>query len=186
MKKVIGLFKEEQNADTAIKELQNAGFEENRFGVVTRDTVVQKVNRQEDEQQGTIQAPNKLGATGGAAVGGLTGLLVSAGSLAIPGIGPVVAAGSLSIAAATGMGAAAGGLLGALTGMGISEEDVDYYAQGIKRGGILVVVDADDERANFTRDVMQKFDAVQINVHHQAQQTTEQPTADEKVAPEAG
>jgi hypothetical protein len=95
------------------------------------------------------------GAVTGTALGGLGGLLVGLGTLAIPGIGPIVVAGAgattlATTAAGAGIGAAAGGLAGALVGLGIPEERARVYNERVSRGGYLVMVDgseADIQRA---------------------------------------
>ncbi len=88
------------------------------------------------------------GATVGTVLGGGAGLLAGLGMLAIPGVGPVVAAGWL-IATLTGagVGAAGGGFLGTLIGTGVPEEHAHTYAEGVRRGGTLVTVRADDSQA---------------------------------------
>ncbi|MCY1381012.1 hypothetical protein D9M69_688800 [compost metagenome] len=66
--------------------------------------------------------------------------------IAIPGIGPVVAAGWLAATAAGAVaGGAAGGLIGAFTSAGHSEEDANYYAETVRRGGTVVSVRTADE-----------------------------------------
>ncbi|MCL4298521.1 MAG: general stress protein [Anaerolineae bacterium] len=184
MKRIAGLFEHEQAADRAISELQKKGFNKEHFGVITRNRITQKVNREEDIREGTVKADQKLGVTGGAAVGGLTGLLLGVGALFIPGIGPVLAAGTLgAIAAGTGMGAVAGGLLGALTSMGITEE-AEVYAEGIKRGGVLLVVEADDERAPEVDKIMTQAGAVEVKARRQAWQEAGWSGFDETKLPE--
>ena len=65
--------------------------------------------------------------------------------LAIPGVGPVVAAGWLATTALGAVaGGAAGGVIGALTQAGVDEEDAHVYAEGVRRGGTLVTVRADE------------------------------------------
>jgi hypothetical protein len=87
------------------------------------------------------------GAGIGAALGGAAGLLAGIGLLAIPGIGPVVAAGWLaSTAAGAAAGGVAGGIVGALTSAGHSEEDANYYAETVRRGGTVVSVRVADEQ----------------------------------------
>ncbi len=95
------------------------------------------------------------GASVGTLVGGGAGLLAGIGALALPGIGPVVAAGWL-IATLTGagVGAGAGGLLGSLTGAGVPEKDAHVYAEGLRRGGTLVTVRADDVQATQVEGIM--------------------------------
>ena len=90
------------------------------------------------------------GATTGAVLGGGAGLLAGLGMLAIPGVGPVVAAGWLVatlVGAGTGaaVGAATGGLLGSLTDAGVPEGEAHVYAEGVRRGGTLVTVRADEQ-----------------------------------------
>jgi len=87
------------------------------------------------------------GAGIGAALGGAAGLLAGIGMIAIPGIGPVVAAGWLAATAAgAAAGGVAGGIVGALTSAGHSEEDANYYAETVRRGGTVVSVQAADEQ----------------------------------------
>jgi hypothetical protein len=82
----------------------------------------------------------------GALAGGGAGVLAGLGMLAIPGVGPVVAAGWLvALAAGAVGGAAAGGLLGGLVGSGISKEHAEVYAEGVRCGGTLVSVRADED-----------------------------------------
>jgi hypothetical protein len=63
-----------------------------------------------------------------------------------------------------GLGAAAGGLIGALVGMGIPEEHAHVYAEGLKRGGVLVSVKtADEQQANRAVQVLRQYNAVDID-----------------------
>jgi len=166
-KQVVGLFDNMQDAHAAVQDLTNAGF--------TADDVSIVANNASGEygvsDGGGSEAAEGAGAgaTGGAILGGLGGLLVGLGALAIPGIGPVVAAGSLATTLGTtlagaGLGAAAGGLVGALVGAGIPEEDANVYAEGIRRGGALVTVQADtDDRADRAADILDRHNVVDID-----------------------
>ena len=88
------------------------------------------------------------GASVGTLLGGGAGVLAGIGALAIPGVGPIVAAGWLvATLTGAGVGAAAGGLLGSLTGAGVHHDDAHVYAEGVRRGGSLVTVRADDTEA---------------------------------------
>src|SRR5690606_38716981 len=106
-----------------------------------------------------------VGAGIGAVLGGLGGLLVGLGALTIPGIGPVIAAGPLAAAltglAGAGAGAVAGGvtggLIGALTGLGVPEENAQYYAEGIRRGGVLVTARVADNRTSEAVDILNRY-----------------------------
>ena len=85
------------------------------------------------------------GAGIGALVGGGVGLLTGLGLLAIPGVGPLVAAGWLATTlAGAATGAAAGGIVGALVKSGVPHEEAEVYEEGVRRGGTLVSVQAED------------------------------------------
>ena len=95
------------------------------------------------------------GATIGTILGGGAGLLAGIGALAIPGVGPIVAAGWLvATLTGAGVGAGAGSLLGTLTGAGVPEDNAQVYAEGVRRGGTLVTVRADDSMATQIEDVL--------------------------------
>lgn len=83
-------------------------------------------------------------------LGAGAGVLAGLGMLAIPGLGPVVAAGwlaSTAVGAAVGAvaGGATGGLLGALKEAGHTDEEAHVYSEGVRRGGTLVSVKADED-----------------------------------------
>jgi len=84
-------------------------------------------------------------------------------ALAVPGIGPVLAAGM--IAASTGLGATAGGLLGSLTSASINEEEAETYAEAIKRGGILVVVQVEDRFEAEVKNILKEAGALEVEAH---------------------
>jgi hypothetical protein len=56
----------------------------------------------------------------------------------------------------------AGGLIGVLTDLGVSEEDAQYYAESVRRGGALVTLRADETRAERAADIMRQHGAVDI------------------------
>jgi uncharacterized protein (TIGR02271 family) len=151
---VVGLFQERQQAELAIQQLQDAGFTNDQIGVLMQDREGQKDLA--DSTGTKVSESAASGAIGGGVAGGIVGLLAGIGALAIPGVGPIIAGGALaSTLAGAGIGAAAGGLLGALVGMGIPEEDARYFEEGLRAGGVLVTVQADnraDEARRILRD----------------------------------
>jgi hypothetical protein len=105
------------------------------------------------------------GASTGTIVGGGVGLLTGLGLLAIPGIGPVVAAGWLvATLTGAGIGAAGGGLLGSLVHAGVSDDLAHTYTEGVRRGGTLVTVRADENRASIIEDVLNGRTASAVDV----------------------
>jgi len=164
-KQVVGLFDNMSDAHQAVQELTNAGFTADDISIVASNA-----SGEYDTTSGSEAAEGAgAGATGGAVAGGLVGLFVGLGALAIPGIGPVVAAGTLatalgSTAVGAGIGAAAGGLVGGLVGAGIPEDDANIYAEGVRRGGALVTVQAaDDTTADRAADILDRYNVVDID-----------------------
>jgi hypothetical protein len=100
----------------------------------------------------------------GALVGGFGGLAIAASTLMIPGIGWVAVAGPLAtILAGAAAGTAAGGLMGALTSKGVPEEHAHFFAEGLRRGGTLIIVNAQNhEQAKDAEEVMMENGAIDI------------------------
>lgn len=97
------------------------------------------------------------GAGIGAALGGLGGVLMGLGLLVVPGVGPALAAGALASGLiGAGIGGAAGGIGGALANAGVPEEEAGYYAEGVRRGGHLVVVSTSDDKYMTAQDILQR------------------------------
>jgi hypothetical protein len=171
-KTVVGLFDTAAEAQNVVQDLVNSGFERNEISLVANDARGEYAKYREAgaTESGAAEGAG-AGALGGGVLGGVLGLLVGVGALAIPGIGPVLAAGPLAAALGTagastlvgaGIGAAAGGLIGALVGAGIPEEDASFYAEGIRRGGTLVMVKTSDDMAQRAYDVLQRHGAVDV------------------------
>jgi uncharacterized membrane protein len=141
----IGVFTTHAAAESALNELR-------QFGVKEADLSYVYVNDKgtvKDAQNGSkVGDATATGATAGAIIGGIAGLVVANGVL--PGLGTLIVAGPLAAAlgfsgaAATAVagaatGAAAGGLIGALTHMGVDKKDVQLYEDHVRRGDILVI-----------------------------------------------
>jgi uncharacterized protein (TIGR02271 family) len=109
------------------------------------------------------------GAGIGAAIGGLGGLLLGLGALAIPGIGPVIAAGPIAAAlAGAGIGAVTGGIIGALVDLGIPEESAHVYAESVRRGNVLVAAQVEDMRADEATRIMERSGLIDIERESQS------------------
>jgi uncharacterized membrane protein len=173
-----------EDAHRVIEALTQAGISRDRIGLVASDAEGKystslesgKTHRDQDVSEGAA-----TGAGTGAVLGGLGGLLVGLGALAIPGIGPVIAAGPIvSALAGAGIGAATGGLLGALVDLGIPEEHANAYAEGIRRGGTLVYANIDENQANQVVQIMNRFNPVDINQRSQHWRENKWSRFDEK------
>jgi hypothetical protein len=151
--------------DTALRvalTLKEAGFTDRDVSLVSSRAVA----RSPEEETGLAADHAGTGAAVGGILGAATGLMVGTGVLAIPGIGPVVAAGWIASTLAMGAaGVAAGGLAGgvvtALAGTG-TEEEIQVYAESIRRGDTLVTVRMPDERAQEAARILTSFPYVDV------------------------
>lgn len=153
---VAAVFSDYTHADRAIRKLLESGFRTGDMSVIATDR---------EGIPATIAAEeNKTTNAGtGAAMGGATGLMLGLAALAIPGIGPIVAAGPLAAAlTAAGVGAAAGGVLGALTRAGVPEGHAGAYETALARGGTLVAIQVDEDKASEAENILQSYGAIDI------------------------
>jgi hypothetical protein len=158
-KTVVGLMNTREEAWDVIQELVDKGFSREDISMMARDQ-----DNETRSYTGTETESSTLeGAGKGAAIGGTAGLLVGIAALAIPGVGPIVAAGPLATAlTGLGIGAAAGGIIGALANIGVPEDEAGYYAEGVRRGGVLVTVSASEAQAERAAQIMRQHGAVDI------------------------
>lgn len=148
LRTVARLYDSYADASAAVRELEAAGFLHDDVSLIGGHRGAQDLAAAGRGEEAGAAGGAAAGATVGTLVGGTAGLLAGLGALAIPGFGPIVAAGWLAAAlAGAGIGAATGGILGALAQAGIAEEHAHVYAEGLRRGGTLVLVRAEDRRA---------------------------------------
>jgi hypothetical protein len=164
-KRAVGVFATHQQVENALSQLRDNGFDMNHVSVIAKHT--EDLNQRYRIGETRVEQPSetthevvddtrhhgshvdegaKTGIGAGSAVGGLTGLLIGLGTMAIPGIGPIMLSGAVATAIATtlaggAIGAAVGGLVGALIGLGIPEERAQVYHDYVVDGDYLVIVD---------------------------------------------
>jgi len=159
MRTITALFDTYDHAASAVRSLKDAGIASADISLVGNRVVDNPIGAEEGAA---------AGAGVGVLAGGGAGLLAGLGTIAIPGIGPVIAGGwllSTAIGALAGAaaGGAAGGLLGALANAGVPEDEAHVYAEGVRRGGTLVTVRAEDERADSVAAILHNSAGVDID-----------------------
>ncbi len=170
-KTVVALYDSHDAVNRAVNELVNNGFARDDISILTPNAEGEYVRETSASMEESAAQGAGVGAGLGAALGGLGGLLVGLGALTIPGVGPVLAAGPLATAltglAGAGVGAIAGGvtggLLGTLIDLGIPEERAHYYAEGVRRGGTLLVVSTTDDRTRDAVDIINRQHPIDLN-----------------------
>lgn len=157
--RAVGIFASHERAERALAELKASGFGMDAVSIIGRDesrnevagTTTTDLPRETRRDRHDDRDPNpadaaKKGAAAGTALGGITGLLVGLGLVAIPGVGPIMMAGAAATAIATALsggaiGAAAGGLAGGLTALEVPEERAQNYNRRVEAGEYLVMVE---------------------------------------------
>ena len=162
---VHALFNNHAAADRAYQALLVEGFDKDDISVLTRAEALETMDKEKEPSAADAAEGAGLGALAGGATGGLLGVLAGIGAIAIPGLGPVLATGAASAALASamggaGVGAAVGGIVGAASALAIPEEEAHVYAEGIRQGGVLVVVDTPEAQAGTARAVLEQNGAL--------------------------
>ena len=172
-KTVLALYDDFETARRAVEALADAGFNRNDISLVANDAGEKYAGYIDHDDHDDGDVSSGEGAGFGAVVGGLIGL----GVALIPGIGPVLAAGPLAALFFGGVGAVAGaatgGIVAGLVDLGMDEEDAEYYAEGIRRGGALVTVNLDaDEHVERAEEILNRFDPVDVDERGETYRTS--------------
>ncbi len=160
---VVGIFRSESQAEKAVRELKQKGFEKD-VSVIHRDRREGARGEGGGGRRDMEVADQDLGegTAWGGGLGAVAGLLAGAGALAIPGIGPIIAAGPI---AATLTGAVAGSIAGGLVDWGIPEEEGRRLEEEIRRGGVVTLVKAPDDKASEVSTILRQHGAVDVKMH---------------------
>lgn len=138
------VFDSHEEAQRAVTALREAGVPDSSLSVIARHgnktTTTAGDGEVTDEDHGNLLR--------GILGGGLLGAGLGIAALAIPGVGPLAAIGAIAASAvpeAAAIGAVAGAALGTLNETlkkhGVDDDDIEYYGERIKSGGVFVSVD---------------------------------------------
>jgi hypothetical protein len=186
---VAGLYDSYQDAASAVRDLETAGVLHEDISLLANRVLSDNASSRyvPGESDGNEAATGAgAGAAFGAILGGGTGFMVSLGMIMIPGIGQIAAAGWLVatlVGAAAGalVAGAGGGLIGAMVGNGIDFDDAQVYAEGVRRGGSLLLVRAADGFETIIEPILLRHNMVDLGarrlVYRQAGWTAFDETA---------
>lgn len=152
-KVVIGVFRSTQAAEQAVNQLRSQGFSNQEINIISKKDQNQTEYVDDDITDGAV--------TGGT-LGGIGGLLLGAGALAIPGLGPIVAVGPIAAALS---GAVVGGVAGGLIDWGIPEEVSRRYEDSVRQGGILAIVKTAETSVNQAAAILRQNGAQDVESH---------------------
>jgi hypothetical protein len=156
---IAGFFRTREQGEAAREALISAGFANDQIGFVAGDTrghTTPKIGPLASTGAESEAVPNAF-------VGGMVGLAAGVVAVMVPGIGPLLAAGPLAGAiGGLGLGVATGGVIGLLKDYGVSEEEAEFYAEGVKRGGALVTLQRiSEEQASKAKEIFERHGAIE-------------------------
>ncbi len=152
---VVAVYESHDAAETAIRNVQKAGFDMRRLSIIGKDY------QTEQDVVGYYSTGGRMKAWGkaGAFWGGLWGILFGSAFFVLPGVGPVLVAGPLLTWIIAGLEGAAvvGGVsaLGAaLVSIGIPKDSTIEYEMTVKAGKYLVVAHGTAHELGAIRDTL--------------------------------
>ncbi len=160
-KAIAGFYRTIAEGERAKAALHDAGFTQDEVGFVAGDTrghttpAVGPVLKDEGSESGAVSD---------AFIGGAIGLAAGLFAVLLPGFGWLVAAGPLvgAFGGATA-GVAVGGLVGILKDHSISEDQAEFYAEGVRRGGALVTIHGvSEEREAAAKKILDREGAIEV------------------------
>ncbi len=156
---VVAIFPDLSQAAVAARELHAAGVSPDQLSIISRN--------HDEESEYAMQ----IGGTPGAEIedsraaarfGELSGYLLAAIALVLPGIGPIVAAGPLSAGLGEAAGHVAGGIATALGGAGIPANRAEALEAAVEGGAILLAVHTVQARVDSVQSILKEAGATEI------------------------
>jgi len=166
---VVAIYETHEQAERAIKELQQAGVDMKSLSIAARNT------HTDEHVIGYYNAGDRMKYWGkvGAFWGGFWGLLFGSAAFAIPGIGPILVAGPLVGWIVAGLEGAAvvGGVsaVGAgLVSIGIPKDSVLKYDVALKTDKYILIVHGTQDEVNKAKDIIEGTEQSSYTVHGEA------------------
>jgi uncharacterized membrane protein len=166
---IVAVYNTHEQAEAAIKELQEAGVDMQSLSIAAKDT------HTDEHVVGYYNTGDRMKYWGrlGAFWGGFWGLLFGSAMFAIPGIGPILVAGPLVAWIIAGLEGAAvvGGVsaIGAgLVSIGIPKDSVLKYDVALKTDKFLLIVHGSPDQVDHAKAIIKGTEHSSYTVHDQA------------------
>ena len=173
IREAVGVFDSAADLESAIKELEENGFDRAEISLLASDEAVRQKLGHRFYDAKSLEDNPKVPRTAfvstesiGAAEGALMGGLMYVGALAAA--GAIVASGGSfgAILAATAVGGGSGGLIGGILAGLVGKHHSDHLQRQLERGGLLVWVRTRDQ-AHEQRaiDILKRNKALDVHLH---------------------
>ena len=156
---VVALFPNPDAAAVAARELHAAGVTREQISIITRNHDEESTFAKDVGGTPGVEIEDSRAA---ARLGQLSGYLLAAIALVLPGIGPIVAAGPLAAGLGEAAGHAAGGVASALTGAGLAPGRANALERAVESGAILLGVHTVESQLDVVRSVLRTAGATEI------------------------
>jgi len=163
---IVAIFKSHIEAEFAVKELQQSGFDMKKLSIVGRDY------HTDENVIGYYNAGDRMKYWGklGSFWGGFWGLLFGSAFFLIPGVGPLLVAGPLVgwIVGALEGAVVVGGLsaLGAgLYSVGIPKDSILQYETAVKSGKYVLIAHGSDAETTHAREIISRTNPEALQEH---------------------
>lgn len=149
---IVGIFDSNEGAESATNRIKDSGLKTDEISIVRKENVENEEGH-DNISRGTV--------TGGG-IGGVAGLLLGMGTIAVPGLGVLAAAGPIAGALA---GVVTGGVVGSLVDLGIPEDAGTKYEDEIIGGAILWSMSVNENNGGAVSKILKESGARSVEVH---------------------
>jgi hypothetical protein len=156
---VVAVFSVPAQAAAAARELHAAGVTREQISIISRNH--DEESSYAADMDGTPGAEIEDSPTA-ARFGELSGYVLAAIALVLPGIGPIVAAGPLAADLGEAAGHVAGGIASALRRAGIATERSDVLQAAVEAGAVLLAVHTVESSVPEIQSILQAAGATDI------------------------
>jgi hypothetical protein len=163
---IVAVFDRHDEADKAIRDLAQAGFDMKKLSIVGKDY------HSEEHAVGFYTTGDRMKFWGklGAFWGGIWGIVFSSALLFIPILGHIIVLGPL-VAALVGtlegavLGGSGGAFVGALTMLGIPKKSVVKYEEQVKAGKFVLIAQGTEAEISAAETMLKSAKTVELAVH---------------------
>jgi len=169
----VGVLPTNEETESALNQLRDSGFSIEKIGVIAKDSG-RPSHRGNAKLTDTIAERGQAGATMGVATGtaqgGIGGLLIGFGTLAIPGGGTVIAGESVgtelaNILGGDGIGSFPDSWVRVLAGMGIPEKRASVYSDRVERGNCLVMLEGTNQEIVKAEQILRNLEIQEWEIY---------------------
>jgi uncharacterized membrane protein len=157
-KTITAIFDNTDRAEKAAREVKEQGLKMEDISIIAKDKNGDAEGTHSEKKHITDNISN--GVLTGGILGGLSGVVIGAGSMVIPGLGIIAAAGPI-----TGLlsGAVTGSIVGGLVDLGIPEDKSKQYETDVKAGKILFSMKGNEDNVNNIASILRNNGAETVD-----------------------